>query len=208
MTDSITIAAWLLVGGPVVAVVCLSYPPLWRVWTVPREEHLALVAGHRLAWTMANVGFTTATVLTAGGLVLLAGSVDVDGRSKAILVAGAVAYAIAGTLWCAVLGIRTRMTPALAALVAAGTPTEPVETLLGSAIGGLYASFLVTTGIALTAIGSALAQAGGVGGPVPWLATLIAALAVARFVTSGDVIPAVIYLPTLLIGIALLVGPG
>jgi len=32
------------------------------------------------------------------------------------------------------------------------------------------------------------------------------ALAVARFVTSGDVIPAVIYFPTLLIGLALLLG--
>lgn len=65
---------------------------------------------------------------------------------------------------------------------------------------------MLTTGIALVAIGSGLAQAGGVGGPVPWLATLIAALAVARFVTSGDVIPAVIYLPTVLVGLALGLG--
>ena len=206
MPDVLVLAGALMVAGPAIATVCLSYPPIWRVWTVPREEHLALVAGHRLAWAMANVGFTAATILTAGGLVLLAGSVDVDARPKAILMAGVVAYAIAGTLWCAVLAIRTRTTPALAALVAAGTPTEPAETLLGGVIGGLYATFMLTTGIALVAIGWALAQAGGVGGPVPWFATLIAALAVARFVTSGDVIPAVIYFPTVLVGVALLLG--
>jgi hypothetical protein len=206
MSDVLVLAGALLVAGPAIATVCLSYRPLWRVWTVPREEHLAIVAAHRLAWTIANVGFTAATVLTAGGLVLLAESVDVDARSKAILMVGAVAYAIAGTLWCAVLAIRTRTTPALAALVAAGTPTEPAETLIGALIGGLYSAFMLTTGVALVAIGLTLAQAGGVGGPVTWLATLIAALAVARFVTSGDVIPAVIYVPTVLVGIALLLG--
>ena len=67
MPDVLALAGALMVAGPAIGTVCLSYPPLWRVWTVPREEHLALVAGHRLAWTMANVGFTAATVLTAGG---------------------------------------------------------------------------------------------------------------------------------------------
>jgi len=206
MPDVLMLAGVLLVAGPAIATIGLSYPPLWRVWTVPREEHLAIVAAHRRAWTIANVGFTAATILTSGGLVILAGSVDADARWKAILMAGAVAYAIAGTLWCAVLAIRTRTTPALAAMVAAGTPTEPVETILGALSGGLYSAFLLTTGVALVAIGLTLAQVGGVGGPVTWLATLIAALAVARFVTSGDVIPAVIYFPTLLIGLALLLG--
>jgi hypothetical protein len=195
-----------MVAGPAIGTVCLSYPPFWRVWTVPREEHLALVAGHRRAWTMANVGFTAATVLTAGGLVLLAGSVDVDARSKAILMGGAVAYAIAGTLWCAVLAIRTRTTPALAALVAAGSPTEPAETLIGSAIGGLYSAFMLTSGIALAVIGSALALGGGVAAPVAWAATILAAVALAGFFALDGFLPAAIYLPTLIVGLALLLG--
>jgi hypothetical protein len=206
MPDVLALAGALMVAGPVIATVCLSYPPLWRVWTVPREEHLALVAGHRLAWTVANVGFTAATVLTAGGLVLLAGSVDVDARSKAILMAGVVAYAIAGTLWCAVLAIRTRTTPALAALVAAGTPTEPIETMVDSVTGGLFAWFMTMTGTALVVIGATLARSGVLSAPVAWLATVVAALAVAGFLAFGDLPPAVLYLPTLLVGLGLLAG--
>ncbi len=39
-----------------------------------------------------------------------------------------------------------------------------------------------------------------------WLATLIAAVVIAGFVASGDAIPVVLYLSTLLIGLALLLG--
>jgi hypothetical protein len=206
MPDVLMLAGALLVAGPAIATVFLFYPPLWRVWTAPREEHLALAAAHRLAWTMANVGFTAAAVLTAGGLVLLAGSVDVDARSKAILMAGAVAYAIAGTLWCAVLAIRTRTTPALAALVAAGTPMEPAETLIGALIGGLYSAFMLTTALALIAIGLTLVAGGGVAAPAAWAATILAAGALAGFFALDGFLPAAIYAPTLLIGLALLLG--
>ena len=206
MPDVLVFAGALLVAGPLIGAVCLFYPPLWRVWTVPREEHLALVAGHRLAWTMVNVGFTAATVLTAGGLVLLAGSVDVDARAKATLVAGAVAYAIAGTLWGSVLAIRTRTTPAIAALVAAGTPTEPVETMIGSVNGGLFASFTTMTGVALVVICATLALAGVVVAPLAWIAVLLAAIALAGFLAFGDMPPFVLYLPTLMVGAGLLLG--
>ncbi len=118
----------------------------------------------------------------------------------------AVVYAIAGVLWCAVLAIRNRTTPALADMVAAGTPTEPAETLLGSATGGLFATFTLATGAALVVLGLTLALGGGVAAPVAWLATLIAGLAVGRFLAFGDVIPAVLYFPTLCVGLALLLG--
>ena len=166
MPDGVTVGAVLLVAGPAIGTICLLYPPFWPVWTAAREEHLALVSAHPVAWSMANVGFTAATVLTAAGLAVLAGSVDVDDGPRAILVAGAVAYAIAGSLWGAVLAIRNRMTPALARMVAAGTPTEPAETMLGSAIGGLYASFMLASAAALVAIGATLALAGVVAAPV------------------------------------------
>jgi len=206
MPDGLMVGAALLVAGPVVATICLLYPPFWRVWTVAREEHLALVAAHPFAWTMANIGFSVATILTAAGLVLLAGSVDVAEGPRAVLVAGAVAYAIAGSAWCAVLAIRNRTTPALAQMVAAGTPTEPAETLLGAAQGGLFATFMLASAAALVAIGATLALGGVVAAPVAWLATVIALGVLGRFITSGDVIPAVVYSPTLLVGIALLLG--
>lgn len=206
MADGITMSAVLLVAGPLVGTACLLYPPFWRVWTVGREEHLALVAAHGTAWTMANVGFAAATVLTAAGLALLAGSLAVGDGARAVLAGSAVAYAIAGTLWCGVQGARHRVTPAIARMVAAGTPTEPAETLLGSAIGGVFEAFMVITEVALIAIGVSLALGGGVGAPAAWLATLVAVVALAGTLKSGATIPAVIYLPTLIVGIALLAG--
>lgn len=204
MPDALAVAAVLMVAGPAIGTACLTYPPFVRVWTVGREEHLALVAAHPVAWRAANVGFTLATVLTAAGLFVLADSVSVGDGPRAVLIAGAVAYAIAGSLWCAILAIRTRTTPAIAAMVATGSQTEPAETLLASVIGGMYQAFLLMTGCALVGIGLVLGLSGGAASSAGWLAAIIAALAVARHATSGDVIPAVIYIPTLLVGLALL----
>ncbi len=206
MTDGLTAAAVLLVVGPVTGAVAGSNPVLFRVWTAPRDEHLVLVRAHRWAWVAINAGFFIATVVTAAGLAVLAGAIDADAGQRAVLAAAAVVYAIAGALWCVVLAIRTRTTPALAEMVAAGIPTEPAETLLGSAIGGLFAAFTLATGAALVALGLTLAVSGGVAAPVAWLATLIAVVVIGGFVASGDTIPAVLYLPTLLIGLALLLG--
>jgi hypothetical protein len=202
-----SVAAALLVAGPLLGVLGFYDTQLWRVWMLPRDEHLALVDAHRRGWTMVNVGFTVATVLTAAGLLLLAASTAVeDDVPRAVLAAGAVAYSIGGVLWCVVLGIRARTTPALARMVATGTPTEPAETLLGAALGGLFAGFALVTSLALVAIGVALAIGGGVVAPIAWLVALAGALVTAWFLAAGDIIPAVLYLPTLLVGLALLAG--
>jgi hypothetical protein len=91
-------------------------------------------------------------------------------------------------------------------LVAAGTPTEPAETLLGAATGGLFATFSLLTSLALAAIGFTLTLGGGVAAPVAWFATVAGVLTAVWLLVTGDIIPAVLYLPTLLLGIALLVG--
>ena len=206
MSDGLTVAGVLLVAGPILGAFGFYDPGLYRVWGTPREEFLATVSAHRRGWTGINAGFTIATVLTAAGLAILAGALDVAQGPRAVLVAIAIAYALAGVPWCAVVAIRDRTTPALAAMVAAGTPTEPAETLLGGVTGGLFATFGLTTGFALIGLGLTLAVAGGVAVPVAGVAVLIGAVAVATFVVSGDLVPAVLYLPTLLIGIALLAG--
>jgi hypothetical protein len=204
--DDVTAAGLLLVAGPLLGMLGFYDRALYRVWTAPREEHLALVAAHRRGWTMVNVGFTVATLLTTSGLILLAASSAVGDTWRALLVAGAVGYAIAGVLWCAVLAIRDRTTPTLASLVATGTPTEPVETLLGAVIGGLFASFSMVTSVALAGIGLALLLGGGVAAPVALLVALVGAFTAVWFVVAGDIIPAVLYLPTIALGIALIVG--
>ena len=155
---------------------------------------------------MVNVGFTVAGVLTAAGLLVLAASTAGDDSPRAVFAAGAVAYTIGGVLWCVVLAVRARTTSALARMVATGTPTEPAETLLGAALSGLFASFSLTTSLALVAIGVALALGGGVAAPMAWFVALVGVLVTAWFLVAGDIIPAVLYLPTLLLGVALLAG--
>jgi hypothetical protein len=207
MPDALTVGAILLVAGPVLGTLGLaSDPGLYRVWTAPREEHLAIVRARRRSWRLANLGFVVATILTAAGLVIVAGALDTGAGDRAGLLAIAVAYALAGGLWCAVVAIRDRTTPLLADLVAAERPTEPAEALLGGAIGGLFWMFALVTSVALVALGLQLAVGGGVAVPVAGLAVLVGAVALAVLLRTGDLIPAVLYVPTLVLGIALLVG--
>ena len=206
MPDAVTVGAALLVAGPVIAALCLMNPGFFRVWSMPRLEHLAFVAAHRRAWRMVNLGFVVATVLTGAGLSALSVTPDLAGRSGAILAGGTFAYGIAGALWCAVLAIRNRTTPLLAELVAGGQPTEPAEAVLGAALGGLFGVFVLTMGAAIIAIAVGLATGGAVAAPVAVLAGLIAAAGIAAQILTGDTVPAVLYVPTLLLGLALLVG--
>ena len=206
MTDDIRLAAALLVAGPVIGALCLMYPPLFRVWMVGREEHLAMVAAHPLAWRMVNLGFTVAVALTTAGLGILAGGLDLAPGPRAILTAAAVAYAIGGVLWCVVLAIRNRTTPQLAAMVAAGRSTEPAESLVGAALGGLFAAFVWTTSLAILVITAALALGGSVGLPVAAIAAFVTALGLGGQILTGATIPAILYVPTLLLGLALLAG--
>jgi len=206
MTEGLTAAAVLLVVGPVVGAVGLTHPALYSVWSAPREKHLALVRAHRRAWIAINSGLTVATVVTAAGLAVLAGAVDVAAGPRAVLATVAIVYAMAGALWCAVLAVRTRTTPALAELVAADAPTEPAESLIGATLGGLFGAFILATSATLVALGLILAGSGLIVAPVAWLATLIPAAVLLGYLRSGDAIPGVLYLPTLLVGLALLLG--
>ena len=205
MPDPLTVAAVLLVLGPALGLLGFYDRAVWRVWMAPRDEHLRIVAAHRRGWATVNVGFTVATVLTAAGLIVLAGAVDADDGIRAILAADAIAYLLGGTLWLIVLAVRTRTTPTLAGLVAAGSPTEPAESLLGAAIGGLFASFSLIVSGSLVLLGGALAV-GGVVVPVGWLIAVTGALCVVWFLRTDDLIPAVLYIPTLILGLALLGG--
>lgn len=206
MDDATRLAATLLVAGPLIGIALVGNPPLIGIWTAPREVHLATVAAHRRGWVLVNVGFGLATVLTSGGLLVLAWTAQGPDARGAALAATAVAYGAGGVLWCAVLAIRARSTPWLADLVAAGDPTEPSESLLNAVIGGLFAGFALTTATALIALGGTLLVTGGIAAPVAVVSVAVGVIGVAWLLVAGDLIPAVLYLPTLVLGIALLAG--
>ena len=165
-----------------------------------------MVARHPLAWRMVNLGFVAATILTIAGLGLLATRPAIADGPRALLVAGLTADAVGGLLWCVVLAVRNRTTPELARLVAANQPTEPAESILGAALGGLFAAFVWATSLALLAIAAGLLSAGVVAAPVALVAVVITFVGLGGQIRTGDTIPAILYLPTLLIGVALLAG--
>jgi hypothetical protein len=206
MPDALTLAGVLLTAGALIGAAAASHPALWPVWSAPREERLRIVGAHRLAWIMLNAGFLIATVVTAGGLAALAVAQAGDAGETAALAAVIVAYAVGGGLWCAVAAIRSLTTPALADLSARGTDTEPAETLLNAAQSGLFGAYSLLTAVALVALAVVLAVAGVVAFPVAVVAGLIAGVVIAAYLVTGDSVPAVLYLPTILIGIALLAG--
>lgn len=202
MADAVVVAGWLLVAGTILGLAPVANPSLLRVWLVSRAEHIAIVAAHRRAWYTLNAGFAAATVATIAGLAVMAVAIDTDEAALAGLIAGIAAYAVGGVLWCAMLAIRSRVTPALA-----GRPEpDPASSLLGEAQGGMFAAFVLMTAVALVVIGLALAVGGQVSVVVAAAAVVVGLLALVIQLATGDLVPAVLYLPTLAIGIALLVG--
>jgi hypothetical protein len=206
MPEATTIAGILLVAGPLLGAVPVAYPPLVRVWSMDREDHVRTVAAHRTAWRLLNAGFVLATVSTATGLGVLAVAVAGDAGRAAILTAATVAYSVGGVLWCAVLAIRSATTPAILDLGAVDTAPGEAERLIGAATGGLFAAFVLTTGVALVALGAGLALTGTIPALVGWVGAGIAVVVLAAELASGDAIPAVLYVPTMLVGIAVLAG--
>jgi hypothetical protein len=205
-TDATTIAGALLVVGPVVGAIPIAHPALVRVWAGPRERYLAIIGEHRRAWYVLNAGFSLATISTAAGLGILAAASDVTTARGAWLIAVAVAYALGGVQWLAMLAIRAVRDPLLADMVAQERPTEPAESLLGAATSGLFAAFVYTTALTLIALAAVLGLAGGVAAPVAVVAGAVAALVLAVQLRTGDCIPAILYVPSLVVGVALLAG--
>jgi hypothetical protein len=104
------------------------------------------------------------------------------------------------------LAIRARTTPGLHDLGATSAPPGDAERLLGMALGGLFAAYILATSVALVALGVVLAVSGTVALPVAVIVVLIGATALGSQLVTGDTVPAFLYLPTLLIGISLLAG--
>ncbi len=125
------------------------------------------------------------------------------GLGTAAVLTCAVAYGIGGGLWCAVLAIRARTTPLLADLDGDSLSSREVA-LLDAATGGLFQGFVLITGAALAALGLTLLLTGVVAPAVAVVVLLSGVAAVAWLLISGDVIPAVLYLPTMVLGVAVL----
>jgi hypothetical protein len=198
------LAGWLLAAGPVAGLAPVAQPALMPVWSMPRDRFVAMVGAHRTAWAWLNAGFTLATIATTGGLVALAAAMG-DGPAAAAALACAVGYGLGGGLWCAVLAIRTRTVPLLSDLGADALRSREAS-LVDAVTSGLFQAFVLITGSALAGLGLTLLLAGTVPAAVSVVVLLVGLVGIGWLLRTGDVIPAVLYLPTLLLGVALLVG--
>lgn len=205
MPDAQASAAILLVAGPLIGVLGFYDRALYTIWTAPRAEFLAIIARHRRGWIALNVGFGVATLTTTVGLALVVASIRVEATVQAWLALAVGAYAFGGGMWFAVLAIRTRTAPLLATMAATGRSAEPADAILDAASGALFAAYVLLTGLALTGLGVGLVI-GGVVAPVGALVALIGVACVVWLVRTGDIIPAVLYVPTTVLGVALLLG--
>lgn len=194
---------WLLVGGTLIGLAMVGHPALVRIWAMPRESHVAAVARHRVVWALLNAGFVLATLSTAAAIIAMSVTMYAGSDWSAALLATGVAYAIGGVLWCAVLAIRTRTTPLLHEIGPESYRGQPVR-LLDAVTTGLFDAFVVICSLAIVALGLVLLVAGGVAAAV-CIALIVTGIGCfVWLLITGDVIPAVLYLPTLLLGIALL----
>ena len=200
-----TVTGWLLVGGTVIGLAFVAHPALVRIWGMPREQHTAEVASHRVVWALLNAGFVLATVTTAAAIIILGGIVYAGSGWSPVILACGVAYAMGGVLWCAQLAIRTWTTPLLHDL-GPDSYAEPPVRLLDAAMGGLFAAFVYTCATVLAVLGFALLLAGGLPAVTCILTIVVGVAALLWMLVARDVVPAVLYLPTLLIGVALLAG--
>jgi hypothetical protein len=202
MNDPQAVAGWLLVAGPVLGLIPVGHPALVPIWSMPRDAFVATVAAHRVAWAWLNAGFTLASIATAAGLLALSGIMP-DRATSAALLACTAGYGIGAVLWCAVLAIRTRTTPLLADLGACELDRPPAR-LLDAATTALFQAFVLITAASLAGLGAVQLMTG----PTPaWVAAallLTGTAATAWLLRTGDLIPAVLYLPTALLGITML----
>jgi hypothetical protein len=102
------------------------------------------------------------------------------------------------------LTFRLTVTPAAATTFVASGSMDPAYVLLNRWALGLFSAFTYLAGGSLVALGVALIVGRGMSAAVAWFAILIGLTIAVGYAVFGDMPPFVAYLPTGLIGLALL----
>ena len=205
MPDALETAGLLLVVGTVAGLAPVANPSLIPVWSASREDHLAIVGAHRFAWAMLNLGFGLATVATTAALAILAGAmaaipVVAAGWPRPPLPTASAASCGPPSLRSA--GAQPPRSPTSCGRAAHRARRDPARGRDRRAVRRVRPGDRGR----LVALGLTLLLAGGIAAPVAAASVLVGVLAGAWLIATGDVIPATLYLPTLLLGVALLAG--
>ncbi len=200
--DAERFAALLLIGGSICFLVGAFNPVLFSVWTAPTEMQLRLIAERAAAWSISNALFLGATVLTAAGLWLVP---DLVGGSGApVARAATVAYLLGAVAWVMSLAVRLAVAPKTASAFVSTHAVDPSYAGLSSLAGGLFVVFTFVAGASLVALGLSIVAGGSLPVIAGWFAAVMGGMMVVGYLAAGDMPPFVAYLPTGLLGIALL----
>jgi hypothetical protein len=116
----------------------------------------------------------------------------------------AVVYLIGSTAWLASLVFRLTVTPEAASAFVAGGSLDPTYVTIDRWAGGLFGAFTYLAAGSLVAVGVAVIQGGALAVAGGWFAIVIGVVMALGYAVVGDMPPFVSYLPTGLLGIALL----
>jgi hypothetical protein len=191
-------------------------PPLAaaRVWLLPLPDYLRVIGEHALAWRAHVWCFALGAVLTAVGFVFSTPLVSEGGLGGAVLVAGLLVYALAAPLWLAALAFRLDPTVRAAAEREDDYAVRAFETLSRWAA-SLYAIYMVLAYLAVALFGAAFIGSRRVPDLLAWATLLFGAAGAVSFglslpprmgMRSLFDLPALVHVPQLAIGIALLLS--
>ena len=223
MPDGPVFAGVLLLGGSLAFLVGAGNPILARAWVAPEPTFLAIVAAHGTAWRFTNSLFIAATVATNAGLMVASVGLGPKGGDVAIAAtANQVTFAIAGAAnrmpaessaafnaeipYLQFKFFRMSVTRGEALARAAGAAPALGYSVGSQWAGALFAAFTLLAGVALVVVGAAIVMGGALASWVGMQSIAFGAVVVFGYLRFGDMPPFVSYLPTGVIGLALVAG--
>ena len=123
-----------------------------------------------------------------------------------VAIAATAAYTIGAVAWVASLSFRMSVTRGEALARAAGAAPAPGYSVGSQWAGALFAAFTLLAGVALVVVGAAIVMGGALASWVGMQSIAFGAVVVFGYLRFGDMPPFVSYLPTGVIGIALVAG--
>jgi hypothetical protein len=195
----------VLVLGALVSLIGAVTPP-YRQWMASSpEEFLRLVAVHP-GWTFLHAAMGIGAIVTAIGLLSLAGVLVSRGRGWLALAAGVV-FAIAAALWIVEIGFRLSVVPWGARELVRTGAIPDLYPVLRDWSGIVFGAHMALSYLALSGLGVALL---GTPSSIPrwagWTAAIYGAVAVPGLLTPAFQAPIMIYLVPFLLGVLVVRG--
>ena len=176
------------------------------IFTLPVREHLLAIAANATIWRWANIFMGAAAVLLLAGLAML--TTILEGANERLLSRlGLVGWLVASVLWVIFSAFRATVTIRAAQEMTATGATGAVPPYYEPLAQWGYALFYVYAVVGyltLAAYGGSLLQVGLVPGWAAWVTLIFSIAMLTLLLITGDTLPALHYIPPLVIGILLM----